>query len=57
MKENIRKSVIGTSIGFMLVITFCIINILIKFNYLDLSYLVVVVVYFALYLKNAKKLL
>lgn len=57
MKENNRKSVIGTSIGFMLVITFCIINILIKFNYLDLSYLVVVVVYFALYLKNAKKLL
>lgn len=57
MKDEIRKSMISTSIVFILVILYCVISILTKFNYLDLSYLVVVVFSFAVYLKKIIKLL
>ena len=56
MKKYIRKSVIRTSIGFMLIIAYCIICLISKFSYIDLLYLIVVVVFFALFLKIVRDL-
>ena len=56
MKKSIRRSIIRTSIGFMVIILFCILSLIENFNYLDLLYLLVVVVFFAVFLKYASEL-
>lgn len=56
MKKSIRKSVIRTSLGFMAIILFCIASLIQRFNYVDLVYLVVVVVFFAVFLKYVSEL-
>ena len=56
MKKSIRESVIRTSIGFMVIILYCILSLIQRFNYVDLVYLVVVVVFFAVFLKYVKEL-
>lgn len=56
MKEYIRRSVMWTSIGFSFIMLYCIINMIYKFNYIDLAYLFVVIYYFISYLKLAKEI-
>lgn len=56
MKKSIRKSVIRTSIGFMVIIGYLILLLLERFSYVDLVYLVVVVVYFIKFLLCVKEL-
>lgn len=56
MKKCIHKSVMHTSIGFILIITYCILSMIYRFSYLDLLYLIVVVVCFVLFLKNVREL-
>jgi len=56
MKKSIRKSVLRTSIGFMIIILFCIVSLIQRFSYVDLVYLVVVVIFFALFLKYVSEL-
>lgn len=56
MKKSIRKSVMRTSIGFMVIILYCILSLIQKFNYVDLVYLVVVVGFFAVFLKYVSEL-
>ncbi len=56
MKKCIHKSVIRTSIGFEIIMVYCMLSIISKFSYIDLAYLVVVAVYFVLFLKYVRKL-
>ena len=56
MKKSIRGSVIRTSIGFVVIILFCILSLIERFNYVDFVYLVVVVVFFAVFLKYVSEL-
>lgn len=56
MKKCIHKSVIRTSIGFELIMLYCMFCMISKFSYIDLSYLVVVAVFFVLFLKNVREL-
>ena len=56
MKKSIRKSVISTSIGFMVIIIYCILSLIQRFNYVDLVYLVLVVMFFAVFLKYVSEL-
>lgn len=56
MKKYIYESVVRTSIGFILIMLYCIISLTYRFSYLDLSYLVVVVVCFVLFLKRVNEL-
>lgn len=56
MKKSIRGSIIRTSIGFMAIILYCILSLTERFNYVDLVYLVVVVVFFAVFLKYVSEL-
>jgi len=56
MKKCIYKSIMDTSIGFMVIIFYCLASIIYRFSYLDLMYLVVVVAYFIMYLKIVKEL-
>jgi len=56
MKKSIRGSVIRTSIGFLVIILYCILSLIQRFNYVDLVYLVVVVVFFAVFLKYVSEL-
>lgn len=56
MKDCISKSIIRTDIYFSILILYITISILNKFSYLDLCYLLVVVVSFVMYLIEVKKL-
>lgn len=56
MKKCIHKSVLRTSIGFELIMLYCMLCMIYKFSYIDLSYLVVVAVFFVLFLKYAREL-
>ena len=56
MKKSIRGSVIRTSIGFLVIILYCILSLIQRFNYVDLVYLVVVVIFFAVFLKYVSEL-
>ncbi len=56
MKKSIRKSIIRTTIGFIAIILFCILSLIQKFSYIDLLYLVVVVGFFAVFLKYVREL-
>lgn len=55
MKKQMIKSAKWTSFGFMTIILLCITSLTNRFSYLDLLYLVVVVVYFVSYLMIVKK--
>ena len=55
MKKYMSKSVLWTSSGFLAIILYCILSMITRFSYLDLCYLVIVVVYFMSYLKLVKK--
>lgn len=56
MKDCISKSIIRTDIYFVALILYVLTSILVKFSYLDLCYLLVVVVSFIMYLIEVKKL-
>ena len=56
MKQYVRESVKWTSICFIAIIIYCILSIIDKFSYLDLAYLVVVICFFAVYLKRVSEL-
>lgn len=56
MKKSIRKSIIRTTIGFIAIILFCVLSLIQKFSYIDLLYLVVVVGFFAVFLKYVREL-
>lgn len=56
MKKYMSKSVLWTSCGFLAIILYCILSMITRFSYLDLCYLVIVVVYFMSYLKLVKKI-
>jgi hypothetical protein len=55
MKKYMSKSVLWTSICFLIVILYCTLSIISRFSYLDLCYLVVVVTYFVLFLNAVRK--
>ena len=52
MKKSINESVVSTSIVFLSIMTSCTLCMIYKFSYIDLLYLIVVVICFILYLKN-----
>jgi len=56
MKKSIQRSVMWTSVGFIAIMIFCIVNMLYKFSFIDLSYLLVVIGFFVVYLKKVKEL-
>ena len=57
MKNYIYKSVMRTSLGFMTIIIYCMISMIIKFSYLDLCYMLVVIGFFITYIKYVSCLL
>ena len=56
MKKCIHKSIMRTSMGFISIILFCILSLIYNFSYIDLSYLLVVIVFFVIYLKRVKEM-
>ena len=56
MKQSIHRSIMRTSMMFTFVILFLIINIISKFSYIDLAYLLVVIGYFIVYLKKVSEM-
>ena len=56
MKNYIYKSVMRTSLGFMTIIIYCMISMIIKFSYLDLCYMLVVIGFFITYIKYVREL-
>ena len=52
MKREINRSIGWTFVGFIMLIIYCLACLIDKFSYLDLSYLLVVVVYFTLFFKK-----
>lgn len=56
MKNYIYKSVMITSLGFMTIIIYCMISMIIKFSYLDLCYMLVVIGFFITYIKYVREL-
>lgn len=56
MKDYVKESIRWTISGYIILIVYCILSMINRFNYLDLSYLAVVVVCFAIYLKDIREL-
>jgi hypothetical protein len=56
MNNYIRESIRLTVGGYIVLIIYCLLSMLNRFNYLDLSYLVVVVICFGIYLKNISEM-
>lgn len=54
MKECEKKSIKETIIMFLVVIVYCTLSILYEFSFIDLAYLLVVIGFFAVYLKKVK---
>jgi len=52
MKKEINRSIGWTFVGFIMLIAYCLSCVINRFSYLDLSYLLVVVVYFTLFFKK-----
>lgn len=55
MKKCIHESIISTSIGFILIMLYCLACMFYRFSYLDLMYFLVVVVCFILFLKKVNE--
>ncbi len=56
MEDYVRGSIRWTISGFIVLIVYCILSMINRFSYLDLSYLAVVVICFAIYLKDIREL-
>lgn len=56
MTKNIYEALRNTCIGFICIIIYCIISMIIEFSYLDLCYMFVVIGFFVDYLIEVNKL-
>ena len=56
MNNYVRESIRWTIGGFATLIVYCFLYMINRFTYLDLSYLAVVVICFAIYLKDIREL-
>ena len=54
MKECNSKSIMITIGLFLGIVIYCTLSIFYRFSYIDLAYLLVVIVYFAVYLRRVK---
>ncbi len=52
MKKYMYRSILWTSVGFILIMLFCIFSIVSQFSYVDFVYLLVVVGFFVVYLRR-----
>ena len=56
MKKYVDESIKRTCIGFFIIMYYCIMCLIIKFSYIDLIYLLVVITYFVVFILKFRKI-